>query len=70
VTPRSNHIHDEVESVEEETPAEETETETDGKVELHCPECQQSLRIPLGYTGSVRCPACEEVFSAVDESKA
>lgn len=70
VTPRSGHNHDEVESVEEEIPAEDTETETDGKVELHCPECQQSLRIPLGYAGSIRCPACEEVFSAVDESEA
>ena len=45
---------------EDETP----EVAKDGKVELHCPECEQSLRIPETYTGSVRCPACEEVFSA------
>ena len=43
---------------------EEPAVETDGKVEIHCPECTQSLRIPEDYTGSVRCPACEEVFSA------
>ena len=68
VTPRGSDSQDEPESVEEEVTSEESETETDGKVEIHCPECQQSLRIPVGYAGSVRCPACEEVFSAVRES--
>jgi uncharacterized Zn finger protein (UPF0148 family) len=64
VTPRHSKKQDELESVEEEVASEEAgdETETDGKVEIHCPECQQSLRIPVGYAGSVRCPACEEVF--------
>ena len=47
-----------------ETVEEEPAVETDGKVEIHCPECTQSLRIPEDYTGSVRCPACEEVLSA------
>ena len=60
VTPRIDSSREEVEEVEEE-PA----VESDGKIEIHCPECTQSLRIPEDYTGSVRCPACEEVFSAV-----
>ncbi len=49
---------DEVE--EEQEPAEEA------KVELSCPECSQSLRVPNSYAGSVRCPACEHVFKAKD----
>lgn len=56
VTPRIDTSREPVE--------EEPAVETDGKVEIHCPECTQSLRIPGDYTGSVRCPACEEVFSA------
>jgi len=57
VTPRIDSSSEEVE--------EEPAVESDGKIEIHCPECTQSLRIPEDYTGSVRCPACEEVFSAV-----
>lgn len=57
VTPRIDSSRQEVE--------EEPAAESDGKIEIHCPECTQSLRIPEDYTGSVRCPACEEVFSAV-----
>jgi uncharacterized CHY-type Zn-finger protein len=63
VTPRTEPLREESE-VEEES----QEVESDGKVELHCPECDQSLRIPETYTGSVRCPACEEVFSAEQKS--
>ena len=59
VTPRTDQSREHTED-EDETP----EVVSDGKVELHCPECDQSLRIPETYTGSVRCPACEEVFSA------
>ena len=59
VTPRTDQSREHTED-EDETP----EVVSDGKVELHCPECDQSLRIPDTYTGSVRCPACEEVFSA------
>jgi uncharacterized CHY-type Zn-finger protein len=59
VTPRTDQSRKRTED-EDETP----EVVSDGKVELHCPECDQSLRIPETYTGSVRCPACEEVFSA------
>ena len=57
VTPR-------VESNIEDEPVEVIEDIGDGKIEIHCPQCAQSLRIPSEYTGSVRCPACEEVFSA------
>ncbi len=66
VTPRTRPIPDEVEQVEEEIPDEDGESEKDGKVEIHCPKCQQSLRIPNGYAGSIRCPACEEVFSSME----
>ena len=66
VTPRTRPILDEVEQVEEEIPDEDGESEKDGKVEIHCPKCQQSLRIPNGYAGSIRCPACEEVFSSME----
>ncbi len=38
----------------------------DGKIEISCPECSQSLRIPESYDGSVRCPSCKAVFSAKD----
>ena len=61
VEPRVEHADEVEEEVEEEEVEERT---TDEKVEVHCPECQQSLRIPQGYAGSIRCPACEEVFSA------
>lgn len=44
---------------------EETQTELDdGKKEVSCPDCAQSLRIPESYTGSVRCPACKAVFKS------
>jgi uncharacterized CHY-type Zn-finger protein len=36
----------------------------DGKVELACPDCSQTLRIPESYRGSVRCPACTKIFKA------
>ena len=66
VTPRTSSTPDEVEHVEEEILDEDGESEKDGKVEIHCPKCQQSLRIPNGYAGSIRCPACEEVFSSME----
>mgnify|MGYP001257002886 CR=1 FL=1 len=34
----------------------------DGKTEVACPECSQTLRIPSSYSGSVRCPACKNIF--------
>lgn len=38
----------------------------DGKIEISCPDCAQTLRIPSSYDGSVRCPACTKVFKAKD----
>ena len=65
VTPRIDPTREEAEpELEHEG---EADSESDGKVEIHCPECAQSLRIPGDYQGSVRCPACEEVFSAVQD---
>ena len=34
------------------------------KVEISCPECSSTLRVPSDYGGSVRCPSCSTVFSA------
>lgn len=36
----------------------------DGKIEVGCPECSQTLRIPESYSGSVRCPACKNIFKS------
>lgn len=48
---------------EEEKPV-ESKPKEDGKLEVACPDCEQSLRIPASYTGSVRCPACTKIFKA------
>ena len=34
------------------------------KIEITCPDCTQTLRIPSSYEGSVRCPACTKIFKA------
>lgn len=34
------------------------------KTTVFCPACDQSLRVPSSYAGSVRCPACTKVFKA------
>jgi predicted Zn finger-like uncharacterized protein len=47
-----------------ETVEEPEEEPVDEKIEVSCPECSQSLRVPSSYAGSVRCPACEHVFKA------
>lgn len=52
-----------------ETPDEPNEPEVnipskDGKLDIACPDCSQSLRIPASYEGSVRCPACTKIFKA------
>lgn len=53
---------EEIEDVVEDSPDEQI----DQKVEVSCPECAQSLRVPSDYSGSVRCPACEHIFKAKD----
>ena len=58
-TSSSDSDDDEVVEVQEE--AEQTPAE---KVEVSCPECAQTLRIPGTYAGSVRCPACTHVFKS------
>ena len=45
---------EETESIQEEI--------NDGKVQVSCPDCSQTLRIPESYSGSVRCPACKSIF--------
>ena len=45
-------------------PSPKPESKADGKIEVSCPDCQQSLRIPASYAGSVRCPACTKIFKA------
>ena len=64
VTPRVAVDEEKLGEEQDEEPVEVVDEESDGKKEIHCPECNQSLRIPSEYSGSVRCPACEEVFSA------
>ena len=36
------------------------------KIEISCPECARQLRIPQGYSGTVKCPDCAKSFQ-VDE---
>ena len=57
---------EELDEEEEEVPEEEEVEIVDEKVEVSCPECAQSLRVPSDYEGSVRCPACEHIFKAND----
>ena len=54
------------EETEQETVDEIVEQKSDGKIEISCPECSQSLRIPESYHGSVRCPSCKTVFKSKD----
>lgn len=54
-----------VENIVEDQVEQEQEQEqemNDGKTEVACPECSQTLRIPSSYSGSVRCPACKNIF--------
>ncbi len=41
----------------------------DGKREIGCPSCEQTLRVPSSYLGSVRCPACTTIFKADEAAK-
>ena len=49
-------------TVEQQVEQEEEQEINDGKTEVACPECSQTLRIPSSYSGSVRCPACKNIF--------
>ncbi|MDA0877556.1 MAG: hypothetical protein O3B05_01645 [archaeon] len=37
-------------------------SEEEAKVEVACPSCERSLRVPASYDGAVRCPDCKERF--------
>ena len=38
------------------------ESRGEEKIEVSCPECSQSLRVPADYSGNAKCPACETKF--------
>lgn len=70
-------VHGEVQNEGEQEPSDSSPVEPavkpskpqaskDGKIEISCPDCAQTLRIPGSYDGSVRCPACTKVFKAKD----
>ena len=61
--PRARTVEPQIEIEEEE---EIVETPNDGKIEISCPDCSQSLRIPSSYEGSVRCPSCKTIFKSTD----
>ena len=51
---------------ENDYPEKQGQEKNDGKIEISCPECSQSLRIPESYDGSVRCPSCKLIFKSKD----
>ena len=67
--PDCSHSFDVGSEIDEEEIQDEDEVienNNDGKVEISCPECSQSLRIPESYDGSVRCPSCKMIFNSKD----
>ena len=65
VVPDCEHsFHTSADETNEVVKEEPQEKPSDGKKEVSCPDCAQSLRIPESYTGSVRCPACKAVFKS------
>lgn len=62
-TPTSQQADDEVEVVNEQPEP------LSAKIEIGCPKCSQTLRIPRSYEGSVRCPACTHVFKSQDGTR-
>ena len=61
VAPSAPPEDEEDDDVELHEPVEEKQP---SKIEVGCPECGQTLRIPSSYDGSVRCPACTQVFKS------
>ena len=49
------------------TTEEEVVDYSNKKVEIGCPECSRQLRIPKGYSGTVRCPDCTNSFEIEEE---
>ena len=62
----NSDLGEEVKDHENEVAEEVAQEKQDGKIEISCPECSQSLRIPESYDGSVRCPACKVIFKSKD----
>ncbi len=54
-------LDDELDSIDDEVVEEKP---VEKKVEIACPQCSSTLRVPSSYRGSVRCPSCSNVFSA------
>jgi len=63
-SPEPSSVEAASEEVGEENKPTTKKEKNDGKVELGCPDCDQTLRIPASYRGSVRCPACTKIFKA------
>ena len=63
-SPEPSSVEAASEEVGEEDKPTAKKEKNDGKVELGCPDCDQTLRIPASYRGSVRCPACTKIFKA------
>ena len=55
-------LDDELDSIDDEVVEEKP---VEKKVEIACPQCSSTLRVPSSYRGSVRCPSCSNVFPAV-----
>ncbi|MBI19226.1 MAG: hypothetical protein CMB73_01455 [Euryarchaeota archaeon] len=45
-----------------------SKTPSEERVEISCPECSQSLRVPFDYKGNVKCPACDHKFPVEPEA--
>ncbi len=43
-------------------PASKKSKQVEEKVEVSCPACDQSLRVPATFSGTARCPACSQTF--------
>ena len=55
-------LDEELESIDDDVVEEEP---VEKKIEIACAQCSSKLRVPSTYKGSVRCPSCSNVFSAV-----
>ena len=55
-------LDEELESIDDDVVEEEP---VEKKIEIACTQCSSKLRVPSTYKGSVRCPSCSNVFSAV-----
>jgi transposase-like protein len=47
-------------------PEKEEVVDVPEKVEIGCPACARTLRVPTSFNGRVRCPACKHEFSRAE----